>query len=127
MPAGASYAFEEFARRHGDFAIVGVAAMVALDGTRCRDARLAAAGVGPVPMRLRAAEEILVKDGVGERAIEAAAARAAELVNPDSDLHASAAYRRNLTRVLTARALTRALARAAERPARAAERPEGRG
>ena len=54
----------------------------------------------------------LVQEGVGERAIAAAAARAAELVSPDSDLHASADYRRNLTRVLTGRALTRALARA---------------
>jgi carbon-monoxide dehydrogenase medium subunit len=63
-------------------------------------------------VRLRAAEEILVQEGVGERAIAAAAARAAELVSPDSDLHASADYRRNLTRVLTGRALTRALGRA---------------
>ena len=113
MPAGAAYAFEEFSRRHGDFAIVGIAAMVVVvDGGRCRDARLATAGAGPVPVRLRAAEEILVQEGVGERAIAAAAARAAELVSPDSDLHASADYRRNLTRVLTGRALTRALARA---------------
>jgi carbon-monoxide dehydrogenase medium subunit len=112
MPAGAAYAFEEFSRRHGDFAIVGIAAMVVIDDGRCRAARLATAGAGPVPVRLRAAEEILVQEGVGERAIAAAAARAAELVSPDSDLHASADYRRNLTRVLTGRALTRALGRA---------------
>src|SRR2546426_1172509 len=60
MPADAAYAFEEFSRRHGDFAIVGIAAMVVVDGGRCRDARLATAGAGPVPGRLRAAEEILV-------------------------------------------------------------------
>lgn len=112
MPARAGYAFEEFARRHGDFAIVGVAAMVTLDGGRVREARLATAGAGPVPVRLRAAEDILVKEGVDERALEAAAARAAELVTPDSDLHATAAYRTNLTRVLTQRALVRAVARA---------------
>jgi carbon-monoxide dehydrogenase medium subunit len=112
MPAGAGHAFEEFARRHGDFAIVGVAAMVALDGTRVREARLATAGAGPVPVRLRAAEAILLEDGVSERALDAAAARAAELVTPDSDLHATAAYRTNLTRVLTRRALVRAVARA---------------
>ena len=74
MPAGAGYAFEEFARRHGDFAIVGIAAMVVRDGRRCTMARLATAGAGPVPMRLRAAEEILERDGLGEAAIEAAAA-----------------------------------------------------
>ena len=111
MPARAGFAFEEFARRHGDFAIVGIAAMVALDGDRVRQARLATAGAGPVPVRLREAEDILVKDGVTDRALDAASARAAELVNPDSDLHATAAYRKNLTRVLTRRALTRAVAR----------------
>jgi len=109
MPAGAGYAFEEFARRHGDFAIVGIAAMVVCAGDRCTTARLASAGAGPVPVRLRAAEEILERDGLGAAAIEAAAARAAELVQPDSDVHASADYRRHLTRVLTGRALRRAL------------------
>ncbi len=111
-PAGAGYAFEEFARRHGDFAIVGVAAMVVREGTRCTTARLATAGAGPVPVRLGAAEEILERDGLGDAAIEAAAARAAELVEPDADVHASAEYRRHLTRVLTARAVRRASERA---------------
>jgi CO/xanthine dehydrogenase FAD-binding subunit len=111
-PAGAGHAFEEFARRHGDFAIVGIAALIVRSGTRCTTARLASAGAGPVPVRLRAAEEILERDGLGEAAVEAAAARAAELVEPDADVHASAEYRRHLTRVLTARALKRALERA---------------
>jgi carbon-monoxide dehydrogenase medium subunit len=109
MPAGAGYALEEFARRHGDFAIIGIAAMVVRDGPRCKSARLATAGAGPVPLRLRAAEEILERDGLGEAAIEAAARRASELVSPDSDIHASSDYRRHLTGVLTRRALTRAL------------------
>ena len=109
MPAGAGYAFEEFARRHGDFALVGIAAMIVRAGGRCTAARLATAGAGPVPLRLRAAEEILERDGLGDAAIEAAAARAAELVQPDSDVHASADYRRHLTRVLTGRAIKRAL------------------
>lgn len=115
MPAGAGYAFEEFARRHGDFAIVGIAAVLVVEGTRCAKARLATAGAGPVPLRLRAAEEILEREGVGEPALEAAAQKAAELVDPDSDIHASADYRRHLTQVLTARALRRALARAGGR------------
>jgi carbon-monoxide dehydrogenase medium subunit len=109
MPAGAGYALEEFARRHGDFAIIGIAAMIVRDGSRCKSARLATAGAGPVPLRLRAAEEILERDGLGEAAIEAAARRASELVSPDSDIHASSDYRRHLTGVLTRRALTRAL------------------
>ena len=82
MPAGCGYAFEEFARRHGDFAIVGIAAMVVRDGARCTTARLATAGAGPVPVRLREAEAILERDGLGDAAIQAAAARAAELVTP---------------------------------------------
>jgi len=111
-PAGAGYAFEEFARRHGDFAIVGIAAQVVMDGRRVVGARLATAGASPVPIRLRAAEEILEGDSLSDGAIAAAAARAAELVEPDSDIHASSDYRRHLTGVLTARALKRARARA---------------
>jgi carbon-monoxide dehydrogenase medium subunit len=109
MDAAAGFALEEFSRRRGDFAIVAIAAMVVRDGARCTQARLATAGAGPVPVRLRAAEEILERDGLGDAAIAAAARRAAELVAPDSDLHASADYRRHLTAVLTRRALARAL------------------
>jgi carbon-monoxide dehydrogenase medium subunit len=111
-PPGAGCAFEELARRHGDFALVGIAAVIARDGERCTLARLATSGTGPVPIRLRAAEEILERDGLGEAAIEAAGRRASELVEPDSDIHASADYRRHLTGVLTARAITRALTKA---------------
>jgi carbon-monoxide dehydrogenase medium subunit len=108
LPPGAGCAFEEFARRHGDFALVGIAAAVWRESGRWR-ARLAAAGAGPVPLRLRGAEEIIEREGTAEKAVAAAAARAAELVDPDTDLHASAEYRRHLTRVLTERALTRAI------------------
>jgi CO/xanthine dehydrogenase FAD-binding subunit len=114
MPDGAGFAFEEFSRRHGDFAIVGIAATVIRQGERYA-ARLVTAGAGPVPTRLRQAEEILERDGFSDAAIEAAARRAAELVEPDTDIHASAAYRRNLTRVLTGRALRRAVARLGDR------------
>jgi carbon-monoxide dehydrogenase medium subunit len=113
MPAGSGWAFEEFARRHGDFALVGIAAVVMIQG-RVR-VRLATAGAGPVPVRLRAAEEILERDGLSDSAIAAASAKAGELVQPDSDIHASADYRRHLTGVLTARALKRARVRAEER------------
>jgi carbon-monoxide dehydrogenase medium subunit len=112
MPAGAGYAFEEFARRHGDFALVGIAALVVVEGKRLARARLATAGASPVPVRLKAAEQILERDGLTDEAIAAAAARASELVEPDSDIHASADYRRHLTGVMTGRALKRARARA---------------
>ena len=111
MDPRAGSAFEEFSRRHGDFAIIGIAAVIAGDGARCSMARLATAGAGPIPVRLRAAEEILERDGLGDAAIAAAGEKAAELVDPDSDIHASAAYRKNLTRVLTERAVRRAMAK----------------
>src|SRR5438445_454093 len=107
MPEGAGWAFEEFARRHGDFAIVGVAAALWRDGARVT-ARLATAGAAATPRRLRACEEILERDGLGDTAIAAAARRASELVDPDSDLHASADYRRPLVGVLTEPARRRA-------------------
>jgi carbon-monoxide dehydrogenase medium subunit len=103
MAEGAGWAFEEFARRHGDFAIVGVAAAVWRRQGRVT-ARLATAGAGATPRRLRGSEEIVERDGLGDGAIEAAARRASELVEPDSDIHASADYRRHLAEVLAARA-----------------------
>lgn len=118
MDPRAGFAFEEFSRRHGDFAIVGIAAVIAGEGERCTMARLATAGAGPVPVRLRAAEEILEAQGLGDAAIEAAARRAAELVEPDADIHASADYRRHLTRVLTERGVRRAMAQRGRREAR---------
>ena len=110
-PPGAAYAVEEFARRHGDFAITAIAALLVRDGARCKMARLATGGVGPVPLRLRAAETILEQRGLSEEAIEAAAAAAAAAVDPMSDHQGSAEYRRHLTQVLTRRAIQKALAR----------------
>lgn len=114
-PRTSGWAFAEFARRHGDFALVGVAALLDAKGKRCRRARLATAGVGPTPLRLQAAEQILEQEGLTEQSIEAAAVQAAELVEPQSDLHASAEFRRHLTQVLTRRALRQASARSQER------------
>ena len=110
MSAHAGWAVEEFARRRGDFAIAAIAAVVERAGDGCSKARLAIAGVGEVSMRLIAAEEVIERDGLGDHAIAAAAARAAEMVSPMSDLQASAQYRRHLTGVLTERALRRARA-----------------
>jgi CO/xanthine dehydrogenase FAD-binding subunit len=109
------WAFAEFAQRHGDFALAGVAAMLDTDGEQCRLARLATAGVGPTPLRLRAVEQLLEQNGLTEQTIEAAAEQAAELVEPTNDLHASADYRCHLVRVLTRQALRRAAARSREK------------
>jgi len=108
MPPGASHAIEEFARRKGDFAIAAIAVVLVRDGERCTMARLATAGIGPVPVRLREAEAILEQKGLGASAVSAAAQRAAELVEPMSDHNASADFRRHLTGVLTRRAVLKA-------------------
>ena len=110
-PAGSGWAFEEFNRRYGDFALAGVAALLVGEGRRCRRARLTAIAVGPTPIRLKAAEAILEQGRIDEATFEEAATRASEAVDPGSDLHATAEYRRHLTRLLTVRALRRAAAR----------------
>lgn len=111
LAAHAGAAFEEFSLRDGDFALAGVAAVVAVDGARCRAARLAACGVGATPVRLREAEHMLEEQGVGENRLDAVADCAAATTEPSGDLHASAAYRRHLLRILTRRALQRAILR----------------
>jgi aerobic carbon-monoxide dehydrogenase medium subunit len=109
MPAQAAYAVEEFARRKGDFAIAAIAVMLVRDGERCTKARLATAGVGPASIRLRDAEAVLERDGLGDTAIAEAADKAKAQVDPISDLNGSAEYRRHLTGVLMQRAVLKAI------------------
>jgi carbon-monoxide dehydrogenase medium subunit len=111
VPAGAGCAVEEFARRHGDFAMAAIAVVIEGNGEACARARIATAGITTHSQRLRAAEEILERKGLGDVAIAQAASAAAKIVEPLSDRHASAAYRRQLTQVLTERAVRRAAAR----------------
>ena len=111
-PPGSGGAFVEIARRHGDFALAGVAAQIALDGDRVTDIRLAACGVGPGPIRLTAAEDILRDGGLTDAALAAAGRAAAEAADPDGDVHATAAYRRKMAGVMTRRAAEKAAGRA---------------
>ena len=108
MPKEASFAVEEFSRRHGDFAIAAVAAMLVMKDGLCEKARIATAGVSPFSSRLRAAEEALEGRPVDPNAIERAGEAAAAAVEPVSDRNASEEYRRHLTKVLTMRVLKRA-------------------
>ena len=114
LAAGATrWGFEETSQRRGDFALVAVAATFAVNGGRCANARLAYAGVTDHAMRISAAEAALDGQSPGDVPFEQAAAKAAEAVDPPEDVHADAAYRRDLVRVLTRRAL--GAARAADR------------
>ena len=113
-PARSGSAFVEVARRHGDFALVGVAAMVSLDASGAfSEARLAYVNAGPGPFRSARAEAVLRGQRPDAELFRAAAEAAHGDARPASDVHASADYRRQLVRVLTERALARASERAA--------------
>lgn len=108
------WAFLEVARRHGDYAQVGIAARISLDEAgRCREARLVYLSVGDGPVEAREAARMLHGSDLADEAIAAAADKAArDEMDPLGDIHASADFKRHLARVLTGRALRRAFARA---------------
>jgi len=114
LPApGTGSAFIELSRRHGDFALVGVACSLTLNAAGAiATARVALTGVGGTPVRAAATEAALLGAAPEPAALQSAAAQAAEGLDPDSDIHASADYRLHLARVLTERALAAAAARA---------------
>jgi CO/xanthine dehydrogenase FAD-binding subunit len=107
------HAWFEIARRHGDYALVGVAAVLILreDGA-CDAARLVYTGVASVPFDVRESAELLVGEQPSEDLFAEVAEHAAKASEPGSDVHASAGYRRHLVRVLTRWALGKALKRA---------------
>jgi len=89
---------------------------VHLEGDRISEARIALSGVAPQPVRVPAAEALLAQATPGPEAIAAAAAQVAADVDPSSDLHGSAAYRRHVAGVLVRRTLEQATQRAATQP-----------
>jgi carbon-monoxide dehydrogenase medium subunit len=109
-PDGTGVAFQEVARRHGDFAMVGVATTLHVaDGTIDR-ARIVLTGMADKPVRALAAETVLVGSRPAPALFEEAAAVAARDLDPPSDLHGSAAYRRHVATVLVGRSLEQAAA-----------------
>lgn len=98
--------FSEFSRRAGDFAVVAVASAVRMADGHVAEARIGAAGVGAIPVRLVQAEAMLVGQPLGPDAIGAASDVASQEVDPRGDIHGSAVYRRDLVRALTRRALS---------------------
>jgi len=114
LPARSGTAFLEVARRHGDYALVGVAAIVTLDPRgRCKQARISLLSVGDGPVLATEAGKVLAGQTPSADLLRAAGdAAATHDIDPPSDIHATAAYRRRLAAVLTRRALGRAFERA---------------
>jgi len=109
-PVRSTYAFQEIARRHGDYALAGAAAAVAVDEHgRCTSARVALLSVADRPVLAEHARRALEGELPTADAINAAAAAAAAHdIDPPGDIHASSAYRRHLAAVLIRRVLERA-------------------
>jgi aerobic carbon-monoxide dehydrogenase medium subunit len=102
---GTGVSFQEVARRHGDFAIVGLAASLTLSEGAISDARLAFAGMSDVPVRAAGAEDLLVGERPSAGLFEEAARRATGDIDPPADLHGSSEYRKKVAAALVRRGL----------------------
>lgn len=100
--------FQEFSRRAGDFGLAIAIAAIRLDGGTIREARIALGGIASTPVLASDAAAALVGSPLDGATIAEAAERAAAEVDPTEDIHASAEYRRDLVRAMTARALRQA-------------------
>jgi CO/xanthine dehydrogenase FAD-binding subunit len=112
---GTGTSFQEVARRHGDFAIVGLAASLTLSDGAISDARLAMAGVSDVPVRAAAAEDLLVGERPSAELFDEAARRATDDIDPPADLHGSSDYRKTVAAAVVRRGLRAAADNARER------------
>jgi aerobic carbon-monoxide dehydrogenase medium subunit len=112
---GTGVAFREVARRHGDFAMVGLAASLTLADGTIADARLAFSGVADVPVRAAAAESLLAGRQPSAELFAEAARRSAAALDPPADLHGSSDYRKKVAAVLVRRGLRAAADNAYER------------
>src|SRR5580692_5311159 len=112
---GTGVSFQEVARRHGDFAIVGLAASLTLSGGAISDARLAFAGLSDVPVRAGEAEDLLVGERPSAELFDEAARRATDGIDPPADLHGSSDYRKTVAAAIARRGLRAAADNARER------------
>lgn len=105
-PAGRRFAFQEYSRRRGDFALAGIAFWADLEEEACIDCRVVAFGVSDRPVRLAEVEDVLKGRDLRDANVQAVAREAAQdVLDPDGDLQASATYRRNLAGEMLHRAL----------------------
>ena len=102
---GTGASFEEVARRHGDFAMVGLAVSLTLAEGTVSDARLAFSGLADVPVRAEEAEALLLGQEPSQQLFEEAARRATADIDPPADLHGSAEYRKKVAAALVRRGL----------------------
>jgi CO/xanthine dehydrogenase FAD-binding subunit len=109
----AGWSFIEFARRSGDYALVGaMAVLTPAPDDSCKSANIAYLGVAGSPIRARAVEQILIGTRLDAQTLDAAAVAARDVVGEDmQDVHATVEYRRELTYELTRRVLKQAWAR----------------
>lgn len=113
LPNGAGWSFMEFARRHGDYALMGVATWIALDDRgACRDARLVYLNAGDGPVDAQQAAQALKGHVISDQSIAAASQLADQEISPVGNVHCTPEYQHHLARVLTRRALTLASQRA---------------
>ena len=115
LPPSTGYAFQEVARRHGDYALAGVCALVTLRDGVCAAVRLAACGAASKPTRLAEAEAELLGAAPEGNALARAADAARDYATAADDRQASADYRKDLVAALVRRTVTKAAERARER------------
>ena len=109
LPQKTGWSFVELTRRRGDFYIVAVASVLFMEEEGlCKEARISLGGVAPTPIRAEEAEEFLAGQAITDVLIDKAGKKAAEATDPEPDYHASAEYRRDMTRVFVQRGLKEA-------------------
>jgi carbon-monoxide dehydrogenase medium subunit len=110
--ANSGGAYVKMERKVGDYAVSAGAVQLTMSGDTCTAARIGLTNVSPSPMRATNAEQALVGQTVTDAVLEAAGQAAAAECQPSQDLRGSAEYKRDITRVLTKRAIRKAVARA---------------
>jgi carbon-monoxide dehydrogenase medium subunit len=105
------FSYQKLERRAGDFAIVGVAVLLKLNGDVVEDVRIGLTAVNNVAVRAKGAEEELLGKRLSDELIEKASTRSMESANPTSDLRGSAEYKKKMVKVMTKRAILNALKR----------------
>jgi CO/xanthine dehydrogenase FAD-binding subunit len=112
VPEGSGWAFTEFSRRHGDFALGGAAVLLSMDDGHCREVRIALLAAADTPLRAEEAERALAGAAVDERSAAEAGATAVVGLEPTGDIHGGSEYRKHLIEAMVRRAVLEAAGRA---------------